>query len=112
MARIYANENFPLPAVAELRSLGHDVLTVQEVGRIAEKDEDVLVFATNQQRIVLTLNRRHFVKLHELYTSHCGIIVCSPDNDSIGLAERIHRTICNSEDLNGRLMRVNRPGNL
>ncbi|WP_442484067.1 DUF5615 family PIN-like protein [Aeoliella sp. SH292] len=27
MARLYANENFPLPIVQRLRELGHDVLT-------------------------------------------------------------------------------------
>ena len=32
MARLYANENFPLPVVEELRHLGHDVLTMQEAG--------------------------------------------------------------------------------
>lgn len=26
MARLYADENFPLPVVEELRRLGHDVL--------------------------------------------------------------------------------------
>jgi hypothetical protein len=31
MARLYSNENFPLPVVQELRKLGHDVLTVQEL---------------------------------------------------------------------------------
>lgn len=30
MARLYANENFPLPVVEALRRLGHDVLTIQE----------------------------------------------------------------------------------
>ena len=33
MARLYADENFPLPVVEELRQLGHDVLTIQESGR-------------------------------------------------------------------------------
>jgi hypothetical protein len=32
MARLYANENFPLPAVEELRCLGHEVLTSSESG--------------------------------------------------------------------------------
>ena len=27
MARLYTNENFPLPIALELRRLGHDVLT-------------------------------------------------------------------------------------
>ena len=30
MARLYADENFPQPAVERLRELGHDVQTVQE----------------------------------------------------------------------------------
>jgi len=30
MAKFYANENFPLPVVEELRRLGHDVLTTYE----------------------------------------------------------------------------------
>ena len=67
MARLYANENFPLPVVEALRALGHDVLTVQESGE-AEKalpDEEVLAFAVAQARAVLTLNRKHFVRLHE-----------------------------------------------
>jgi hypothetical protein len=28
MARLYSNENFPLPVVEELLRLGHDVLTL------------------------------------------------------------------------------------
>jgi hypothetical protein len=32
MARLYSNENFPLPVVHRLRTLGHDVLTIQEAG--------------------------------------------------------------------------------
>lgn len=37
MARLYANENFPLPVVTELRRLGHDVLTVRESGKAARR---------------------------------------------------------------------------
>jgi len=35
MARLYAEEDFPLPVVGELRRLGNDVRTVQEAGRAA-----------------------------------------------------------------------------
>ena len=38
--QLYADENFPLPVVEELRRLGHDVLTVQEDGRQATPDPD------------------------------------------------------------------------
>ena len=56
MARLYSNENFPLPAVQELRSLGHDVLTSQDAGKAQQSipDEDVLAFASEQGRALLT----------------------------------------------------------
>jgi hypothetical protein len=37
LARLYADENFPQPAVERLRALGHDVLTVQEAGKAQQK---------------------------------------------------------------------------
>ena len=33
MARLYANENFPVPVVELLREAGHDVITVAETGK-------------------------------------------------------------------------------
>ena len=40
MARLYSNENFPFPAVEELRRLGHDVLTVQDAGKANQEIPD------------------------------------------------------------------------
>lgn len=56
MARLYANENFPLAVVESLRLLGHDVLTVREAGTDNQRisDEAVLAFATAQQRAAVT----------------------------------------------------------
>jgi hypothetical protein len=39
---LYADEDFPLGVVEELRQLGHDVLTVQENGRRGIPDADIL----------------------------------------------------------------------
>lgn len=64
MARLYADEQFPRPAVECLRSLGHNVLTIQEVGNASASDPEVLAFAIADKRVVLTQNRRDFVKLH------------------------------------------------
>jgi hypothetical protein len=66
VARLYSNENFPLPVVTALRSLGHDVLTTLEAGMSGQAvpDDEVLSFATTEGRALLTLNRRHFVRLH------------------------------------------------
>jgi hypothetical protein len=66
MARLYSNENFPLPTAEELRRLGHDVLTIQDASQSNEamSDESVLAFAHSTSRALLTLNRKHFIRLH------------------------------------------------
>ena len=111
MARIYANENVPLPVVRVLRDLGHDVLTTAESGNAGQAipDKAVLAFACSEGRVLLTLNRRHFVRLHQVSSNHCGIIVCSVDRDASALARRIHTAIGESYPLEGKLVRVNRP---
>ncbi len=111
MARLYSNENFPLPVVEELRRLGHDVLTTQDTGEAgrAKSDDAILGFASDAGRAVLTLNRRHFVRLHGERPDHAGIVVSSVDLDSAALAERIHRAMEANAPLAGKLVRVNRP---
>ncbi|MCU0784866.1 MAG: DUF5615 family PIN-like protein [Verrucomicrobia bacterium] len=110
MARFYSNENFPLPAVEKLRTLGHDVLTTQEAGKASQAvpDDEVLRFAMDDNRAVLTLNRRHFLRLHRQSAAHAGIIVCKFDPDFAGQAERIHMAVGGLESLKGQLIRVNR----
>src|ERR1022692_4569411 len=77
MARLYADENFPLAVVEELRRLGHDVVTVHESGKAnrATPDVEVLEFARSEGRVVLTLNRKHFIALHASTPGHGGIVV-------------------------------------
>ncbi len=91
MARLYANENFPYPVVELLRELQHDVITVAETGKADQSwpDDAVLEFAAQDDRALLTLNRKHFIRLHNSDAEHCGIIVCSVDVDSLAFANRI-----------------------
>ncbi len=111
MARLYADENFSSPVVKLLRNLGHDVLTVKEAGNANQRisDEEVLAFASRNNRAVLTFNRPDFIKLHLLQPDHAGIIVCSEDFDRERLAMRINQAISQVETLKGQLIRVNRP---
>ncbi|MFN0087545.1 MAG: DUF5615 family PIN-like protein [Blastocatellia bacterium] len=111
MARFYANENFPFPAVEELRRLGHDVLTIQETGKGDGEitDPEVLAFAIAENRAVLTLNRRDFIQLHKTQPNHCGMIVCTFDLNFVGQAQRIHDAMEGQQTLSGRLIRINRP---
>jgi hypothetical protein len=46
----------------------------------AVSDETVFAFAASENRILLTLNRRHFLRLHpQEKTSHAGIAACMYD---------------------------------
>ena len=56
MASLFADENFPLPVVLQLRRLGHDVLTLQELGlgSRALPNDEVLDVAAQLGRAVLT----------------------------------------------------------
>lgn len=80
MARLYADEQFPVAIVYALRRLGHDVVTVRESGTSksgdATPDDLVLEYAGTQQRTVLTLNETDFRRLHALNARHSGIISC------------------------------------
>ncbi|TDU70760.1 hypothetical protein EI77_02808 [Prosthecobacter fusiformis] len=112
MARLYSNENFPLRVVVCLRSHGHDVLTSLESGRANQKvpDDEVLRYAIEQQRTLLTLNRLDFFRLHRSSEGlHSGIIACTSDGDPVRLAQRIHDAIDGLDDLSGQLIRITRP---
>ncbi len=112
MEKLYVNENFPLPVVLLLRSLGHDVLTSRDAGNANQRipDEDVLTFSTTQNRILLTLNRRDFIQLHRVNPIHAGIVVCTEDADFSALANRIHAELLKNQGLfENQLLRVYRP---
>jgi hypothetical protein len=111
VANLFADENFPLPVVERLRSLGHAVVTLQEAGKanLALPDAEVLAMAS-ERGALLTLNRRHFIKLHNAGGAHAGIIVCTYDPDFDGLAQRIDVMVRDKGDLRDRLVRINRKG--
>ncbi|NEQ36575.1 MAG: hypothetical protein F6K40_09930 [Okeania sp. SIO3I5] len=109
MAYLYADEQFPLPVVQIIRGFDHNILTVQEAEKEGDSDAEVLAFAVKNNRAVLTLNRRHFIKLHIQKPNHCGIIVCTEDRDIKSLGQRINQAIYQQESLVNKLIRVNRP---
>jgi predicted nuclease of predicted toxin-antitoxin system len=108
MARLYANENFPVDVVRELRALGHDILTTHEVGKSNQgiEDEAVLRYAIDSDRCLITINRRDFIRLHLAVPVHSGIIVCTENRDYAAFARRIHDAISQVPVLANQLIRV------
>lgn len=112
MARFYADEDFPLPVVAELRRFGHDVRTVQDAGRAGQRigDPQVLADAIAEQRAVLTHNHTDFKWLHRHASQHQGIVSCTHDpQDPMGLARRVHEAVTATPSLMNQFIRIVRP---
>jgi hypothetical protein len=108
MARLYANENFPLDVVTLLRARGHDVQTTHDVGKSNQgiEDDAVLRHAIEMDRCVLTINRRDFIRLHRAIPEHRGIIICTENRDYAAFAERVDRAIRDAPTLVNQLIRV------
>ena len=60
--------------VALLRTAGHDVVTVGEASLTDKSDAQVLAFARQEQRLVLTRNCGDFQALHVQNPVHPGIL--------------------------------------
>jgi Domain of unknown function (DUF5615) len=113
--RLYSNENFPSTMVDRLRSLGCDILTSFDADQANQgiPDDEVLRFATEQNRAVITFNRDDFVVLHRGGQQHTGIIVCKDDRDYLGQIAMLHTYLQEIDSLFDRLIRIkkqNQPG--
>jgi hypothetical protein len=111
VARLYADENFPLPVVLALRRAGHDVLTAAGAGNAGQAipDDAVLAFAHAQGRAVLTHNPKHFRHLDQSRVPHSGMILCTADSNFDALAARIDTAVPTSSKLDGQMLNICRP---
>lgn len=109
--RFYANENFPQPVVEALRKLGHDVLTSLEAGRANQRVEDaeVLAYANAEGRVLLTLNRWHFRRLHDSGRPHHGIVACTGDLAFERQATRVDEEVRKHLTMVGPFVTVTKP---
>lgn len=109
MIRFYADENFPLALVKQLRQLGYEVLTAYEAGQANQSidDETVLAFAQTRKMAMITLNREDFITLHQLGREHEGIVICKEDRDYQGQAIALHDFLSrDKKSLKNQLIRI------
>jgi predicted nuclease of predicted toxin-antitoxin system len=117
MARLYADEQFPVQVVFALRKLGHDVVTVREtcVDKRGDgmTDKQVLDYAIVHRRCVLTENHSDFRVLHNGNSNHKGIIACAFVKKSVAKtrARGIDRRIKEENILNGKFIWISREPN-
>lgn len=74
--------------IQALRNADLDVVTVADVGRLGYSDEDQLLWAIEQKRVIYSFNIGDFCRLHRNFMvqeiSHTGIILVSQQQYSIG----------------------------
>ena len=106
--RLYSNEILAIAMVEHLRSLDCDVLTSYDADRANQgiPDDEVLRFATAQNRTVITFNRDDFVALHRDGEHHAGIIVCKDDRDYLGQVTILYTYLQEVDSLDDRLIRI------
>jgi Domain of unknown function (DUF5615) len=77
------------------------------------EDDAVLRYATDNDRCLITINRRDFMRLHRAVPIHGGIIVCTENRAYAAFARRIDLEISRVPALANQLLRVVRgePGN-
>jgi len=74
--------------VQALRDNDVNVLTVSDANNLGRIDEEQLIWATEQGRVIYTFNSRDFCRLHGSFIavgrSHTGIIVAPRQSYSVG----------------------------
>jgi predicted nuclease of predicted toxin-antitoxin system len=109
MIRFYSNENLAINLVEAIRSLGYDVLTSYEAQQANQgiPDDEVLRYATINNRCVLTFNRGDFLVLHRNQINHCGIIACREERNYSVQVQVLHEFLeSGNQDLKNRLLRL------
>jgi Domain of unknown function (DUF5615) len=87
--RLYLDEDIQEQAlILARRNSGVDVITTSEANRLSFLDEEQLIWATEQGRVVYSFNRRDFSRLHSIFMaeerSHTGIILAQQQRYSVG----------------------------
>jgi Domain of unknown function (DUF5615) len=74
--------------VQALRARDVDVITVGEVETTGIRDEEQLILANEQGRVLYTFNVGDFCRLHSIYmveeNSHAGIVIGTQQQYSVG----------------------------
>lgn len=111
VARFFTDEHISSDLVRRLRVLGHDVLMAREAGRadLGIGDPDVLTWATQQGRAVLTINNWDYRKQHLRGQKHAGVVSITDDRDEAAQAARVDAAVRALPSLENQYLRVTKP---
>ncbi|NMG19281.1 DUF5615 family PIN-like protein [Brasilonema bromeliae] len=87
--RLYLDEDTMKGALIQaLRNADLDVVTVTDADRLGYPDEEQLIWAVEQGRVIYSFNIRDFCKLHADFVveqrNHAGIVLAPQQQYSVG----------------------------
>ncbi|MDZ8089877.1 MAG: DUF5615 family PIN-like protein [Nostoc sp. DedQUE12b] len=87
--RFYLDEDAGKKSLANgLRNAGIDVMTTAEADRLGSSDDNQLIWATEQRRVIYSFNVGDFCRLHKAYLeqqqNHSGIVLAAKQSYAIG----------------------------
>lgn len=92
--KLYLDEHIQPLLAHILTSRGIDCLTTQAAGNLSHSDEEQLAFATSQERVIVTCDRKDFLSLAQQWAAenhtHAGIILSKPCSLSEFLRQLLH----------------------
>lgn len=94
MLRLYLDENLSLTIADGLRRRGVDVVTARDAKRLGDDDESQLVFATAEERILVTFDD-DFLAIAASGIEHAGIAYCHSEKYTKGELIYALLVLCN-----------------
>jgi hypothetical protein len=85
VAAFYLDEDVALAIDYELRSYGHDVVNVRDLGLKGERDARHLANAAQQGRVLVTRNRHDFENLHTAWQHWPQVWRVTPPPEHAGI---------------------------
>jgi hypothetical protein len=87
--RLYIDEDSGnLSLLQALRNSAVEVMTTSDANKLSYSDEEQLIWATEQRRVIYSCNMGDFCRLHKFFVeqnrSHSGIIVVPRQGYSVG----------------------------
>lgn len=97
--KFLADEHIDTHAVDALKEMGTDIVSVQGLDKRSQSDEELLTFANQDERVVITRDE-DFLRLHAKGVQHHGILFLTKRMDVSTLIREILKvTILESEHL-------------
>ena len=97
-----ADENISPIVISALREDGYNVKSVRDAGLLGASDLQLIVFAKNEKRVILTHDRDFGNLINFPLQSHCGVVlICYKDKSPENVTEKLLKLL---DSLKGRVL--------